>query len=611
MTVDTNEIEQRIETLVRASATIITKGAAKTLLAELRERDLCSLDFETTALDASEGRVRLTVIYDPVDEQVYILDHYFCGPFSELAPYFVGPTWVVYNAKFETRWFDAYVPGQVDIFDVDFLAKATIGGFISSLDRMAYRDLGLRLDKSLQRSDWTKRQLTEGQYQYAATDAVVTWLLFELWRHRAVEAKVSNRAVTTLQDAVRPTIECEDTGMRLDVDYHLVNIERWKRKQEIALRRVRRLTPKHVIDNLNSDKQVSDFLIPQLSKSLLATWPKTDKKGQLKLSRSVIRPIAKRSPYPFSRWLNALSLVRYYNKYLSTYGETLVTKQNLSGKITYRINIAQAATGRASSSSINIQNIPRAPYVRKSFLPPPGFDYLVAADYSGIEIRVLAELSDDDKLRYDAIYGNLHGSMAAEAAHIPEAEFLAELEAGNPKHKAMRSSAKPGTFRITYGAGAGAVADSLNSTLDYAEDFIRKWAARYPKAYNYRNIMYEYMMQHNKLPIIDGRFVWVPKLDRTLPVAANYPIQGAAASVMMSAMHHVKEERDRLATPSLIRLVAPVHDELILACNAPHIELSRTILQTGMEAGWLTVFPGTSIDNLIEIGHGPSWGEAH
>lgn len=592
---------------------VLLKAEAMEILKGLKD-EYCALDFETTALEPDSGQVRLTCLYCDKFDKPILFDHFFCGTFQELVSLYVGPLWLVYNAKFELRWFDHFLPNQVDTLDVDFLAKSKLGGYPSSLARMVQRDLGKKRDKELQSSDWSRKHLTNDQYKYAAEDAQDTWDLYKYWKKELQKSPITgepypNKVFWIQQEAVRPTMECEQTGMVLDVDYHAKNIAKWQMKQQICLRKLRKFTPENVIHNLNSDKQVSDFLLTQIGQGLKSVWPRTEKKRQLKLSRDAIRPIIRQVGYPFSRWLTAFMRYRYYNKYLSTYGGTLIIKQQLSDYISYRLNIALAATKRYSSSSINIQNLPRAAYVRNAFLPPKGFKYFVTADYSGIEIRVLGELSDDQTLLKDAIYGNMHASMAAEANNIDEDIFLERLE-HDAKYKEMRSKAKAGTFRMTYGAGAGAVSDSLNSTVAYAEDFIRKWALRYPKAYAYRDTMFGYLNSTGFLPMVDGSTIYISKRDRDLPKAANYPVQGAAALVMLAAMYRTWSIRNQLSHPNLIRLCASVHDEVILAVkDEEHIEPAKRILKKGMTLGWLDVFPNTDTHNLIEAGHGVRWGE--
>lgn len=598
---------------------IMDKEEALEFLALLDPDTIYALDLETTGLNPLINKVRLSCIYHP-SIGIVLLDHFFCGSFADLAKEMLGPMWAVYNSKFEVRWFDQYEPNQVDLIDVDFLAKSHRGGYPSSLAMMCKRDLGVILDKEEQLSDWSQEKLTNSQLRYAGRDAYYTYLLYEHWITKL--STEGRDGAFVFQDAVRATVECEEVGMVLDTEYHKKNIAMWEKKQTIAYKRMRHWTNSNALPNPGSDTQVAALLEKQLSPNLKAVWPRTKTKGQLMLGRKEIMPIVAKSPYPFSRWMNALIRYRYYRKYLTTYGETLITKQYLEDAITYRLNIGQAATGRYSSSSINIQNIPRNPGVRKAFKPPHGYEYLVVADYSGVEIRVLAELSQDKQLLQDAIYGDVHSSSASAIYHVDLDTILEVIheevdESKGEQHSAeyfrykeYRSKAKGFTFQLTYGAAAFALSVVLKCSVDEAEEAIRKWAARYPKAYNYRHLMLDAMMQTGYLPIVDGRQVFVFKQDRRLPVAANYPIQGAAASVMYRAMHHVYEMRNAISSKSRIPMVATVHDELLLACNEPDLETAHKVLTEGMQQGWLDVFPNTDTHNLIESKHGHSWGEA-
>jgi len=576
--------------------------------------DAAALDFETTGLDPRYSHVRLSCIYHPT-VGICVVDHHFVGSFNEWAPKMLEPIWAVYNAKFECKWFESAGCPEVDAIDIDFLAKAKRGGGHSSLAMMCKRDLHIELPKDEQLSDWTAVNLSTSQLDYAARDAGVTWLLFNLWMDRTNEAQ--QQAAYIMQDAVLATVECEETGMVLDTDLHLENITKWKMKQALMYKTVRKWMTPSMVDNVNSNKQVSDWLKVQLKNTAaLSIWPKTKKTQQLSLNRKEVAPIAAKSSYPFSRFLNAFLRYKYYAKYLSTYGETLVTKQYMEGKITFRLNIAAAATCRYSSSAINIQNIPRAPWVRRAFRPPDGYKYFVVADYSGIEVRVLAELSQDERLLHDAIYGDVHSGSASAIYGINEAEFLEVINSEGdlhsnirPYYKELRSKAKGFTFQNVYGAGAAALSVVLKCSVAEAEDALRKWAERYPKAFNYRHVIFDELMRTGYIPVCDGRTIFVNKNDRTLPVAANYGIQGAAASVMLRAMYHVKFLRDSLSTRQHIPIVATVHDELLLACNESHIEQAKFLLQRGMERGWLDIFPDTNLHGLVEAKAGPTWGD--
>jgi DNA polymerase-1 len=371
---------------------------------------------------------------------------------------------------------------------------------------------------------------------------------------------------------------------------------------------------------LNSRQQIGKFLKEQvLTDADYANWPKTDKAKQMDMSRNTLRQASYRSQYPISRWMAALMVLNVYNKLLSTYGENLLELQDKHDRIKYRINVAAAITGRASSSSINIQNIPKAPTIRRSFVADPAFptggvgvkQCLVMADYSSVEVRVLASISGDAALMHECIYGDVHAASAADRLKMPAAEFRSILKDKTnplqPAYKALRGKAKAITFSVCYGSGIANLALGLKCSDEEAAKAMEGWALRYPKAFAFRQVMYEKLMQTGFLHMADGRSVFVFKGERTLPVASNYGIQGSAASVMYRALFHVQ----RLLDDSGIacRMAATVHDEIILRSHIDCSERAYSILGQGMERGWEDVFPGTDTTNLFDGGIGFSWAD--
>lgn len=602
-----------------------TKDEARSLLSGISE---AALDFETTALSPLDGDIRLTSICN--DDVHFIIDHYFLGHFEEYVDLIADPNkiWWVYNAKFETKWVDQYDDSEsFQAYDVDFAKKAKKGGMPSKLAWMA-KDLGVIMAKDEQASNWSNPRLTQGQLNYAGFDSHVTWEIKKYWWDNEL-TEDHKRGFHVFNDSVRSTIECETTGLVVDDLYHEELVKLWEIKHETFRRYIRKWTPESKINNINSDKQLGDFLENELSDALLAVWPRTSKKKQLQLESKYLRGVARRLPYPMSRWMAALVGYKYYSKYLSTYGQKLIDHQRYQGKVTSRFNIAQAATGRYSSSAENLQNIPRKIVVRRSFsiakkhrllgdpkdiTVPTYRDLLMClADYSGIEVRVLAELSQDENLLHDAIYGDVHSASACQIfGHEPEyfAEVLASKGSGSfanvyPIFKEQRSISKGFTFQLTYGAGPGALSDVLRCTFDEAVEAIGKWAERYPDAYNYRNLMFTEMENTGYLPVVDGRTIYVWKQDRSMPVAANYPIQGAAASVMYRAMYRVRERFIKCNLDAY--LAATVHDELLSYAHRSHADDAMSQQIKGMEEGWLDIFPGTSTDNLIDFAIGTNW----
>jgi len=584
---------------------------------QLKPGTRVALDFETTGLFPNErgsdqhlgARVRLTNI-SWADDLAYVMDHDKCGTFYSFVDDIIDARseYYVFHAPFETRWFDAFCDEDkyVRLFDVANMRKSVQGGSPLSLKIMVKYDLDIEMVKEEQLSDWTKEDLTDEQYIYAGLDAIYTHRLAALWS--ATMEDKHWQGFHNINSSVRSINEMEDTGFLLDVPYHQGLIKMWEKRRAASHKVLMKYTPPSVIKNIRSKPQVSEFLKSQLDKASIEAWPKTDKRGQMKTSRKILGQASFRAPYPFSRWLAAMMVYTRADKYLSTYGEKLITAQKMAGRVYPRYNIAQAITGRLSSSgSLNVQAYPNNPKVRKSFIAPKGFN-LVVADYSGIELRVLAEVSGDEQLKKDVIYGNMHAEAAITLHGYDHDKFMRSLEAKESWAIGVRTKSKAFSFQLTYGAGNGALAMVMRCSDEEAGEFVRAWAARYPKAYHYRQFMYELMKSSGYLPVVSGRTIYVRRADRTMPVASNYPIQGAAADVMYRACTRVYDLLEYHGTAAWMQ--STIHDELILLATIEHSKRAKKLMEEGMREAWLDVFPDTSTDNLVEAGIGKSWAEA-
>lgn len=596
-------------------------------LLEGLDNSIHALDFETTALHPSDGEVRLSSISGPGNHN-FIIDHFYAGKFKTYADFMSERSWAVFNAMFEGMWIDEYACEQkVDLLDVQFMRAAKMGGNpMMKLAVLAKWDLGITLVKDEQNSNWSNPVLSKSQLDYAILDAVATYHIWGKWNTELTAAQ--HHGFRVINDSWRGTLEMQDTGLYLDVPYHTGLVKWWEIKKETARKYLRKWTSNVDIPNLNSNQQISNFLKLEYDPQTIKNWPRTEKTktDQLDLTRDTLKQAAFRSPYPINRWLAALIIYRKQSKYLSTYGEKLITSQKLMGKVRTRFNIARATTGRYSSSAHNLQNIPNSPIVRRSFVTKideepseHGEVVLIIADYSSIEVRVLAELAGDATLLYDAIYGDVHSRSASQIFRIDADYFYEVIHSDDPKYdnvrpqfSAMRRRAKAFTFQLLYGAGYGALAVALKCTDDEAIAAIEAWASVYPKAYHYRQIMFEEMMATGFLPVVDGRTIFVPKNKRDMPVAANYPVQGAAASVMYCAvkrLHTALYERPTLPA----RMAATVHDELLMFSRRKAAQESAGILVDSMVTGWLDVFPHTDTNNLVGSGNkatiGYSWAD--
>lgn len=602
---------------------ILDESEAWEELNRLDPDEVYALDFETTSLFPEDGVVRLTQICGHGVKLV--IDHFYAGAFDKYASFISKREWAVFNAGFEGDWID-YHTDTIDVilYDVGHMRRAKMGGGPLSLKIQAKRDLKIELDKEEQLSNWSKEILDKSQYDYAIVDAIVTFALWEKWSEELSPQQWGGFLV--INEAWRGTKEMELTGLQLDVPYHTKLLNWWTLKKNTAERYLRKWAPADKLANIRSKPQLTKFFKENiLSEDAFRAWPKTGKRGDLNLERETLRQFAYRAPYPISRWVAALIIFNKMEKYVGTYGQKLIDAQLRLGRIPTRFNMAQAITGRYSSSSFNLQNIPRNPVVRRSFViyapkPPHNRETrLVMADYSSIEVRVLAELADDEKLRHDAIYGDVHSRSASQIFGIDFEEFVTVLASkgegryGNifPVYKDYRSRAKAFTFQLLYGAGGPALAIVLRCSDEAAFRAIDAWAEVYPNAFHYRTLMFEQMNHSGFLPVCDGRTIFIFRNDRTMPVAANYPVQGAAASVMYRAVHHT--HKTLWHSNYRAKMAASVHDEILMFADVDDAEAVGELLIGSMVQGWLDIFPNTDTANLIGKGNkatvGYSWGD--
>ncbi|MCH9835247.1 hypothetical protein K0U83_06270, partial [bacterium] len=368
----------------------------------------CALDFETTSLRPEDGRVRLVSLFDGTLGAVVDFDA-IQGGFEACANMFSRGEWIVFNSGFELRWFIAAGYPETRCRDVGFLRRAILGGGRYSLKQIVAWDLDREMDKTEQTSNWAAPDLTQSQLDYAFKDAVDTWDLFQHWYDRSDELHLG--AWELLDGMVPAVIEMEDSGMLVDTRRHRELSKHWAEISEEKVKVLREVVPPDQVANINSDTQWSDFFAREMPDSILSKWPRTNKTGMLSMTGSTLSKIGAHfyghfGENPITALVDALRDYKKMSKYLSSFGDTLSDKAQMhdDNRVRCRFNIGAAKTCRFSSSGPNLQQIPRdldllgeRTSVRSSFIAPPG-KKLVSLDYSGIELRVLALLSEDEQL---------------------------------------------------------------------------------------------------------------------------------------------------------------------------------------------------------------------
>ena len=564
-----------------------------------------ALDFETTCLVPAEGRARLVSLCN--DKCQYLVDFdKISGGFRRAAHLFGSGSWVVYNAKFENRWFLGSGV-RVDCLDVGNLRRAILGGGNFALKQVLLWDLDHDMDKEQQTSDWGAPKLTQKQLDYAYSDAHWTWQLWRYWAQQADEGRW--RAFRVLNDMVPAVIEMETSGMLLDVENHRKLVKKWTQVRASKITRIRKMVSEDEVANINSDTQWSDYFALKMPDAYLAVWPRTEKTGQLSMKVETLRKIAGAVPgTPLEIFLDALSGYKTISKYLTSFGEPPITKSELSAdkRIRARFNIGAAKTCRFSCSSPNLQQIPRdrellgeLTSVRRSFVAGTG-RRLVSLDYSGIELRVLALLSGDEQLLEDMVEGDIHAEVAT-------------VIAGHPIDRTTTAgrAAKGVSFGIIYGSSAAGLSATMRCPINKAQEYIEFWQGRYPAAFNFRYDRMDEVAATRNLRMVDGGTVYMGKKS-DMQKCANFPVQRAGLSIMARAITRHKNSLDierAKGKQRQTRMLSTIHDALIDEAAVTDTKRCLVIMGKDMVAGYLDMFPGAPIGNLVAGGIGPSWAE--
>jgi DNA polymerase I len=589
---------------------VSSKASLTRVLKRCVDEGPTALDFETTSLVPSEGRVRLVSLCNDKVHALVDFDR-IKGGFRAVAKLFHDGEWIVFNRGFEQRWFnDAGCPAT-RCRDVGNLRKAILGGGNYKLAQLLAWDLDIPMDKTEQTSDWGAKKLRQEQLDYAYLDADRTWRLWQHWSDQADQGHW--RAFAMFDNMVPAVIEMEEAGMLLDIKQHQKLVDHWEEIRDAKINAIRDMVGEDEVAKITSDSQWSDYFAANMPDSFLKGWPRTEKTGQLSMKGETLRKLAGAVPgTPLETFFDTLADFKTITKYLSSFGSTLITKSELARdkRVRARFNIGAAKTGRFSSSDPNLQQVPRdkellgeQTSVRRSFVAGMG-RRLVSLDYSGIELRVLGLLADDQQLIQDMVEGDIHSEVAAKiAGHT--------IDKNTKEGKAARSAAKGVSFGIIYGSGAAGLAVNMRTSQAVAQGYIDFWQDRYPKAFNLRYDMMDEVSRTKRIRMIDGGTVYMGKKP-DLPKCSNYPVQRAALSIMAAAIARHKESLDAeraAGRQRLTQFLSTIHDAIIDEAATGDCKKLLPIMYNDMKEAYLDVFPGAPTDRLVEGGIGPNWGE--
>ena len=533
---------------------IITDVTTLSGIAEkLQKAVVVGLDTETTSLSPRDGKVRLLQIATP--DETFVIDLFEVQDLSPLKDVLEdGPVKVLHNSKFDYAFLFAERGIALHpVFDTMLAAQVLAGGDQRpsfSLEAVAERFLEETLDKSAGREDWSG-ELSEGQLEYAARDAAILLPLHEKLAAALEEEKLTSVSKIEFR-AVAAIAEMELSGVKLDV-------ARWKELEKTI--RVRRdeaaeeleaqfPQPEGILPleglgprlNLNSPQQITDAF-----RSLGVDLPDTKVWTLLKVDHPAAKLLLK---------------YRELQKKLGTYLETYPRYIDPgSGRIHANFLQCRVPTGRLACTNPNIQQIPHEDEFRSCFVAEEG-NTLVIADYSQIELRILAEVSDDAGFVEAFQKGeDLHRVTAATMFGVGKDEVT----------KDQRSAAKRINFGLMYGRGARSLSAQLGTDDERARVLIDEYFANYPGVQKFLQNTANRAMKTRTLRTLAGRvrkFGDTSGLDRQdkgalRREAMNYPIQGSSADIAKLALVYLHEALRDLDA----RLINSIHDEFVVECR--------------------------------------------
>jgi DNA polymerase-1 len=352
--------------------------------------------------------------------------------------------------------------------------------------------------------------------------------------------------------------------------------------------------------NIASPKQLGIVLFEKME---LVKKPKKTKTGQYATGEDILSFLAKDHAI-----IRDIQEYRQYKKLLSTYVDALPNEVNpKTGRIHTQYMQAVAATGRLSSNNPNLQNIPirteRGREVRKAFIPRDENYVLLAADYSQIELRIIASLSEEENMINAFKNGeDIHASTAAKVFNVPLDEVTRE----------QRSNAKTVNFGIVYGVSAFGLSNQTDLSRSEAKELIDTYYETYPKLKAYMSAQVDFAREHGYVETVLNRRRYLKDINsRNAMVrsgaernAVNAPIQGSAADIIKLAMIniHKRFEKENFKSKMLLQ----VHDELVFDAHKDELETIRPIIKYEMENAFKMSVP---LD--VEMGIGENWLEAH
>jgi DNA polymerase-1 len=580
---------------------------------EFRKQEIFSFDLETTSLDILDAKIIGASFCWSDDEAFYIPIAHTVSPKEQVKLNdFIEAISIVLSKP------DIQKVGQNLKYDIGVLANydvtvrgikfdTMIAAYLLNPDRRSYNLSALAEDvlqrKLIEYDELLQSNLfyadvdVESAAQYAGQDAHVAWLVMQKLKER-INKENLNKVFEEIEMPLVPILqEMERNGVKLDTDllYSLSTVFETElvelQKQLYALAGSE--------FNLNSPKQLSDVLFNKLG---ISTKGLKKTKTGISTDSSVLEKLLGTHPLP------ALLLrYRMLSKLKNTYVDVLpamISKK--TGRLHAKFNQAITATGRLSSSDPNLQNIPiqteEGRRIREAFIADEG-NLILSADYSQIELRILAHMSEDETL-IEAFKNDIdiHAKTAREIMNLSEKEEITS---------ALRRIGKTINFGVIYGMSGFRLGKQLEIPVSVANQYIENYFNKYPSVKEFFARLTNEALEQGFVTTIFGRKRIITDIDTSerdkgfaIRAAINAPMQGTAADLIKMAMIRIDKRIKELNMP--IKMIMQIHDELVFECAASYSVQARDEIIKAMEN-----VISLKVPLRVDCAFGKNWQEAH
>ncbi len=612
---DVLAIDKNIHNTPHRYEAVTGEEAIRKLVIELKKhREIC-FDTETTNIDANDAElVGLSFSVKPGEAYYVPCPSDLDGVTKILTlfePLFSDETktWIGQNTKYDLlvlKWYGMEVKGQ--LFDTMLAHYVIEPDGKRSMDVLSAKYLGyepVHIEVLIGKKGKSQGNMRDVELEkirdYAAEDADITLQLKYVFTPLLKKHEVENVFNEVENPLVKVLTEMEYAGVKVDTDFLHEYSKQLEKEAKTAEENVYKQAG--VRFNLASPKQLGEVLFDKLQLDPSARKTKT---GQYQTGEEVLLKLAAKG----HTIVDDILAFRELTKLKSTYVDALPQLINRkTGRVHTTYGQAVAVTGRLASNNPNLQNIPvrtdRGKEVRKAFIPGDDKHILLSADYSQIELRIVAAISGDPNMCNAFKSGkDIHTETAARVYSVEETAVTKE----------MRYKAKSVNFGIIYGQGAFGLADNLGISRTEAKEIIENYKKQFSGIQNYMDKTINFAREHGYVETLMGRKRWLRDINSSNFTvrgfaernAINSPIQGTAADMIKLAMRKVHDAMKKEKMHS--RMIMQVHDELVFDALKTEVnELKPLILECMQQA--LPLPSGVPV--IAECGEGSNWLEAH